>query len=215
MREVIEPLTQVAGVRHAAVVSGDGVPVAVLERDGRAGEFIDRSFDDGAKLSGQRIDAMSFGALAAGWQDELGRSIGQLSWDAPWRIVLVATQGTLILQQGPGAVVLVVLDPGTPPESLAIPLDSAVARMERLLRSLGQHAATQEAPSLVDPTGPADAAEPVQLDVGSDPDAELHFDEPAARALQGAPRRGRWGRSGGCRRRACRAPARAPRRSGC
>lgn len=177
MREVIEPLTQVGGVRHAAVISSDGVPVAVLERDGRAGEFVDRSGEDGAKLSGQRIDAMSFGALAAGWHDELARSVGQLSWDAPWRVVMVATQGTLVLQQGPGAVVLVVLEPGTPPESLAIPLDSAVARMERLLRSLGQHAETQEAPSLVTHTTTADAVEAVQLDVGGEPNGEFGTQE--------------------------------------
>lgn len=164
MRDVLEPLTRVAGVRQVAIVSGDGVPVILLERSKRNGEFVERTQMDAPKLSGQRIDPTSFGALAAGWSDEIARAVAPLSWDAPWRIALVASQGTLVVQQGPGAMVLVVLDPGTPCEALAIPLDGAVARMDRLLRSLGRHAETQEAPSLVDGDETKDAPAAVRLD---------------------------------------------------
>lgn len=150
MKELLEPLTRLAGVRQVAAVSGDGVPLVVLERAGRNGEFVERVVGDGAKLSGGRIDPLSFGALAAGWSEEIARGLAPLSWDAPWRLALVASQGTLVIQQGPGAMVLVVIEPGTPPDTLSIPLDGAVARMERLLKSLGKHAETADAPSLVD-----------------------------------------------------------------
>jgi hypothetical protein len=157
MKDVLEPLARVAGVRQVAIVSGDGVPVLVLERASRGGEFVERAQGDAPKLSGQRIDPSSFSALAVGWAEELGRAVAPLAWDAPWRIVLVASQGTLVLQQGPGAMVLVVLDAGTPPESLTVPLDGAVARMERLLKSLGRHSEVHEAPSLIGDTEHGDA----------------------------------------------------------
>jgi len=177
--DVLGPLTRLAGVRHVSVVSNDGVPLAVLERSGRGGEFVARSTGDETKLAGRRIDPASFGALAAGWADEVTRAIAPLSWDTPWRIALVATQGTLIVQQGPGAFVLVVVEPGTPPDSLAIPLDGAVARMERLLKSLGRHADTNEAPSLVGDT----ASEAAPAAVSLDPTEE----DPSRSARQGGP----------------------------
>lgn len=164
MRDILEPLVRVAGVRQVAIVSGDGVPVMVLERSSRGGEFVERAHGDAPKLSGQRIDPSSFGALAVGWAEELTRAIAPLSWDAPRRIALVASQGTLVIQQGPGAMVLVVLDAGTPPESLTVPLDGAVARMERLLKSLGRHSEVHEAPSLVGDTAHGDAPAAVRLD---------------------------------------------------
>ncbi len=164
MKDVLEPLTRIAGVRQVAIVSADGVPVLVLERPSRGAEFVARNVDEGAKLAGQRIDPASFGALAAGWAEEVARAVAPLAWDTPWRIALVASQGTLVIQQGPGAMVLVVLDHGTPPESLAIPLDGAVARMERLLRSLGKHAEVHDAPSLVDGFDSGDAPAAVRLD---------------------------------------------------
>lgn len=149
MKDVLEPLARVPGVRQVAIVSSDGVPVVVLERAARGDELVERPLGDGSKLSGRRIDPASFGALAAGWTEELARAVAPLAWDAPWRIALVASQGTLVVQQGPGAMVLVVLEAGSPPEALAVPLDGAVARMERLLRSLGRHSEVNEAPSLV------------------------------------------------------------------
>jgi len=164
MRDVLEPLSRVAGVRQVAIVSGDGVPVMVLERASRGGEFVERALDGEQKLSGQRIDPASFGALAAGWAEEVGRAIAPLAWDAPWRIALVASQGTLVVQQGPGAMVLVVLDAGTPPESLTIPLDGAVARMERHLKSLGRHRAVHDAPTLIGGFEHGDAPASVRLD---------------------------------------------------
>ena len=64
MKDVLEPLSHVAGVRQAAIISGDGVPVLVLERAVRGGEFVERAHGAAPKLSGQRIDPTSFGALA-------------------------------------------------------------------------------------------------------------------------------------------------------
>lgn len=164
MKDVLDPLARVAGVRQVAIVSADGVPAVVLERASRGGEFVERAQGDASRPSGQRIDPSSFSALAVGWAEEVARAIAPLSWDAPWRIALVASQGTLVLQHGPGAMVLVVLDAGTPPESLAVPLDGAVARMERLLRSLGRHSEVHEAPSLIGDTEHGDAPASVRLD---------------------------------------------------
>ncbi|MEZ6014199.1 MAG: hypothetical protein R3F49_03730 [Planctomycetota bacterium] len=169
MKEVLEPLTRVSGVRQVAIVSSDGVPVVVLDRASRSGDFIDRSFGQSGKPGAQRIDPSSFGALAAGWAEELARAVAPMAWDAPWRIALVASQGTLVVQQGPGAMVLVVLEVGTPPEALAIPLDGTVARMERLLKSLGRHAEAQDAPSLVDDRFDYDAPAAVRLDSQDQP----------------------------------------------
>ena len=66
MHEVLTPLTQAPGVKQAAVISADGVPVCVLERSSLAnGEFVDCTNSSQPALEGQRIDPASLVALAA------------------------------------------------------------------------------------------------------------------------------------------------------
>ena len=48
------------------------------------------------------------------------------------------SQGALVMLQGPGAVLLTVLEHGTTPEEVRVPMEGAVARMQRKLRSLGR-----------------------------------------------------------------------------
>ena len=126
MKEVLDPLAHIPGVRLAALISPDGVPIATAQAD--------RSDSDGASID--RDDELcSYTALAAGWLTEVTRSALQLSWNAPQRAVLRATQGTMVLHHAPGAIVLAVLECGVPYEELRVPIEGAIVRMQRLLRT--------------------------------------------------------------------------------
>lgn len=129
MKPVLEPLVRIPGVRLAALISDDGVPVAVLHNPGHGGEGKEEDVIQAAE------EFHSYAGLAAGWLSEAARAVGPLSWDTPRRVVLRATRGTLVTHIGPGVVLLVVLDQGARAEDLRIPMDSATARMHRLLRS--------------------------------------------------------------------------------
>ena len=149
MHDVLHPLTLLPGVRLAAVISGDGVPVCVLERSSSgADEFVDCTTSSQPSLEGQRIDPASLVALAASWVDDLMRAGGQIAWEVPKRFVLVASQGTLVVQQGPNAHVMVVLETIVAPEDFVLPLEAAVERLHRLLRDLGRFDPDQNAPAL-------------------------------------------------------------------
>lgn len=159
MHDVLQPLTLQPGVRQAAVISSDGVPVCVLERSSSAGgEFVDCTNSSQPSLEGQRIDPASLVALAASWVDDVMRAGGQIAWELPKRFVLCASQGTLVVQQGPNAHVMVVVEPSMAPETFALPLEAAVERLHRLLRELGRFDADQSAaplPAASDPRTPA------------------------------------------------------------
>lgn len=149
MHDVLHPLTLQPGIRQAAVISSDGVPVCVLERPtSGAGEFVDCTTSSQPDLEGQRIDPASLAALAASWVDDLVRSGGQFAWEVPKRFVLVASQATLMVEQGPNAHVMVVLEPSVAPEAMELPLHTAVERLHRLLTDLGRFDADQSAPAL-------------------------------------------------------------------
>ncbi|MDA1266772.1 MAG: roadblock/LC7 domain-containing protein [Planctomycetota bacterium] len=126
MKEVLDPLAHIPGVRLAALISADGVPIAMAqtERDGGSVASIDH--DD---------ELCSYTALAAGWLADVTRSALHLSWDAPQRAVLRATHGTMVLHHAPGAIVLAVLERGVPYEELRVPIEGAIVRMQRLLRT--------------------------------------------------------------------------------
>lgn len=125
MKRVLEPLTRIPGISLACVISKDGVLVASYNGD----ETVDGACTD---------EVNSFAALAAGWLGEMHRAVGPLAWDVPRRVVLRATRGALVLHQGPGAMLVVVLEHGTSPEDVRVPMEGAVARMHRLLRGLGE-----------------------------------------------------------------------------
>jgi predicted regulator of Ras-like GTPase activity (Roadblock/LC7/MglB family) len=129
VREVLEPLARVPGVRCAVMVSADGVPIAVQGR--AAGQPGD---DQGNGVGTSAEDVNAFAGLAAGWLNEIRRSVDPLTWDPPQRVVLRSTRGTLILLSTRGAVLAVVLDRGMAPEELRLPMEAASARLMRLLR---------------------------------------------------------------------------------
>ena len=142
MKEVLDPLARIPGVRVAMLTSDDGVPIAVRGKVPSSDEAADTpAFGDSAE------DLNALAGLAAGWMNELSRAVAPLSWNAPRRIILNATRGTMILLHGPGAVLLVLLQCGMRPEELRLPMEAATNRMQRMLRSMGgggHEAPTQE-----------------------------------------------------------------------
>jgi predicted regulator of Ras-like GTPase activity (Roadblock/LC7/MglB family) len=118
VNEVLEPLVCVPGVRLAALATLDGVPIACR------GELEGSDEGGGDALAG----------LVAGWLASLEPSLGLMSWDAPQRIVLKCTRGTLVVRRTASANLLVVLEPGTSAEELRLPVEAALARLQRVAR---------------------------------------------------------------------------------
>ena len=136
MKEVLQPLALVPGVRMAAMISPDGVPIAVIKANSAPAPSKPEEGDAPASLDND--DALNaFTALAAALLGDITRSVGQLAWNPPHRVVMRGSQGALVMLQGPGAVLLTVLEHGTTPEEVRVPMEGAVARMQRKLRSLG------------------------------------------------------------------------------
>jgi len=184
MHDVLHPLTLQPGVRLAAVISGDGVPVCVLERSSSGkSDFVDCTTSSQPTLEGQRIDPASLVALAASWVDDLMRAGGQIAWEIPKRFVLAASQGTLVVQQGPNAHVMIVLETTVAPEDFVLPLEAAVERLHRLLRDLGRFDPDQNAPALPRSTGAPRAVHAPPLTdyaAGSDPVRSSSLIDPAS-----------------------------------
>ena len=139
MIEVLEPLGCIAGVRIAVLVSPDGVPVVV-----RGQRSEEARGEAQAALQGENAESLA--ALASGWLTALSRAVAPLSWNPPQRVVLRAARGTLVMLHAPGAVLLVVLDRGASPEDLRLPMEGAVARMQRILRAARGAAAVRAEP---------------------------------------------------------------------
>ena len=141
MIEVLDPLASQPGVILAALISDDGVPVAV------PGTKVDSGSEAGA-LS----DSDALAAMCAGWLDELTDSMSLLSCDAPRRVVLRAARGSLLLLRTSGAVLLVVLEPGLGPEELWLPMEGVAARIQRILRGMGEAAVPETIGDLEPPS---------------------------------------------------------------
>ena len=159
MKHILEPLSHIPGVRVLAMVTPDGVPITVQcsqpdrrkapraktdagGAENRRGMELGGSAPEASPSAGERSlesseDMEALAALATAWIGEINRAVAPLSWDAPRRLVLRAARGTLILQQAPGALLLAVLDGGLSAEDLRLPMDGAIARMQRHLKSLG------------------------------------------------------------------------------
>ncbi len=127
MKKILEPLAQTPGVRMALLVAHDGVPVVVQNASDKAPDGSPE-----ASLAGETADSLA--ALAAGWLSELERSIGPLSWGSPRRVVLRAARGSIVMTHAPGALLLTIIDERVSPDEMRLPMEAAVARMERLLR---------------------------------------------------------------------------------
>lgn len=133
MRELLEPLSKVPGVRTAVLVSCDGVPIAVQGDLRCAPEGLDQlDWIDAAE------DLNALAALAAGWQNEIARAVGPMSWDAPRRVTLKASRGTLVMVHASGVLLLVMLEGSMRDDELRIPMEGVIARLQRKLRSMGR-----------------------------------------------------------------------------
>jgi predicted regulator of Ras-like GTPase activity (Roadblock/LC7/MglB family) len=132
MIEILEPLSQLPGVRYSGLVTSDGVPI----------------FVPGAKAptEGLDLDLDGLSALASQWYQDLSRQAGELSWDQPVRAVLCAVRGSLVMRQVRGGLLMALLDAGTSHEELRLPMDGAAARLQRVLRSMGGAAPSAEVP---------------------------------------------------------------------
>lgn len=140
MKHMLEPIARTPGVRVAMLVTLDGVPITVHGERRRAnggpreGAAERRQRDRGLDSSD---DVAALAALGTSWMSEVTRAVAPLSWSAPQRLVLRAERGTLIAMQAPGALLLVVIESGMGAEDLRLPMEGAVARIQRHLRTIG------------------------------------------------------------------------------
>lgn len=138
MKAVLDPLASVPGVRLAALISPDGVPIDIRKRPSqRSGSTKQSPSEPGAPQDAGSDDVDALSALASSWIAEVTRAVAPLSWQVPQRLVLRAARGTLVVVQAPRAILLVVLEGGMRPEELRLPMGIAIARMERHLRAIG------------------------------------------------------------------------------
>lgn len=147
MIEQLEPLTRHAGVRLAALVTDDGVPIAFC----RPGEGEDFDGQEGPANPAPTAEMEALAAGAVGLIGELGAATGALSWKTPERICLRAVRGTLLMLRTSNAVLVVVLEAGMDPEGLRLPMDGIAARIQRVLRGMGEQTSTTPSPDFTSP----------------------------------------------------------------
>ena len=124
MKDVLDPLIRIPGVRLALLISEDGVPIASAKGDGgRSSEEADRA------ETAEELEA--FCGLAAGWYGELHRAVDPLAWDRPNRISMRCARGTLVMQDCERVILTVLLHRGVVIDELRLPMGSAIARLER------------------------------------------------------------------------------------
>lgn len=147
MKQFLETLARIPGVRMTALATPDGVPIwhLALAPDSRAAQ---PQPQEGEGEGSRGLDVHALSALATNWIVEVGRCCAPLSWDTPRRLVLRAARGTLLVQEAPGAVLVVLLEGGVRPEDLRLPMDSVVARLQRHLRSI-ESAEEQRVPGAI------------------------------------------------------------------
>jgi predicted regulator of Ras-like GTPase activity (Roadblock/LC7/MglB family) len=128
MKEILEQLAAHPGVRLAAFVMEDGVPVHVQPGSAAASSDAD---------GGESIrDHDALAALSAGWVLDVCSAIAPLSWDRPARMALRGAQGTLVLRRAHTAWLLVILAEGLRIEDVILAMDGTAARLERYVRGL-------------------------------------------------------------------------------
>jgi|GEM_PF-2776964 len=140
MRDVLDSVTGQPGVRVAAIFGSDGLALCILEADAATGAWLDITSCAVSMESADRdrVDASSVVAFAASWIDDLARTSGGVGWEFEKRFSMVASEGSLVVQLGPGANVLAVLEPEVDPAGISLPMEVAVERLQRLLREMGR-----------------------------------------------------------------------------
>ena len=104
MKDVLDPLTRIPGVRCALLLSEDGVPIAVSHGEGGTAKPA-----NDAERCEPTDDLDAFCGLAAGWYGEVHRAVDPLAWDRPSRISMRCARGTLVMQGGERAILAVLL----------------------------------------------------------------------------------------------------------
>lgn len=124
MKDVLDPLTRIPGVRLALLIAEDGVPIASARgATSRTAEETDRT------ETAEELEA--FCGLAAGWYGELHRAVDPLAWDRPNRISMRCARGTLVMQDCERVILTVLLHRGVVIDELRLPMGAAIARLER------------------------------------------------------------------------------------
>jgi len=126
VNEVLDPLLQIPGVRCVVLGTPDGVPIA---SGGDAG------LSPTAEADGSRAGAdEALCGLVAGWLMSLAPSLGLVAWDLPQRLVLRAARGTIAVRRTQTVLLIALLDPGAHAEDLRLPMEGAIARLNRIVR---------------------------------------------------------------------------------
>jgi len=162
VNHALELLAELPGVRHVMLVSEDGVPVATIRGGPKPSPAPEESVDLDPEAERPELEPLgtkdALAGLAIGLLSELTQAAGQLSWDAPRRVVLKAARGTLVLHTMRGAVLLVLLGRGSGPEEIRLAMEGTIARIERSLRGMGRSGAAEEQKgregNVTDPPGP-------------------------------------------------------------
>ena len=165
MKQILEPLARIPGVRSAALITPDGVPICTHHAHSKPATGEARKQDAHEASEVEEADAADDGealaALAASWVSDVARAAAPLSWPEPMRLCLRAARGTLVIVQAPGALLLVVLEGGTSSEELRLPMEIVVSRLQRHLRSTRDEAPSESATALAArPTAATPAAAP-------------------------------------------------------
>ena len=177
MIEVFDTLVRIPGVKQVVLTTVDGVPIVVrgtinYERPVDAAEPTDREAEESAQ---------SLAGHAIGWMADLARAIGPLSLESPRHAVVRATRGTLVAHCAYNAVLLVLLERGTRPEDLRLPMEGTIGRLHRVLRSFG-YAVDDPAPPGALPAQPLGRLHPglvgssdiISIDLSSKRASDLH-----------------------------------------
>ena len=112
MKAVLDALRNIGGVRMAALVMKDGVPVVCSGAD-------------------PALEADALGALAAGYLRELEQAATALSLPTPRRALVRATRGSVYVHNLEAGLLVVLVDSGAPLEQVGPALDAAVTRLTR------------------------------------------------------------------------------------
>ncbi len=133
MKEIIESLARIPGVRVVMLTAEDGIPIVT-----RGKVPAEREVNGTPAWGDSAEDLNALAALAIGWRNDIAPAVAPLTWDTPHRLVLSAARGTIVLLHGPGAVLLVLLQRGMRAEELRLPMEGTLARIQRILRGMGR-----------------------------------------------------------------------------
>jgi predicted regulator of Ras-like GTPase activity (Roadblock/LC7/MglB family) len=147
VNEVLDPLLRVPGVRCVVLGTPDGVPIA-------SGGDLSLTVAAEPELGGG-LGADAVCGLVAGWLASLGPSLGLVAWDLPQRIVLRAARNTIVVRRSPNALLIAMLDPGAQAEDLRLPMEGALARLQRVARRPRTSSPPPALPSRDSHKGPA------------------------------------------------------------